>query len=356
MHSISNFAKSGFWDYKNIIVPAAVTIPLALEGAILAKKIYQRPGLVKENLLSFKNKVIQSFTIQKGEDRKAEIKRIAKNSLLLLSCLSLMGAAIACSVIFLPGSLAITAAISSVFLIGKIFANYKTYKKQLIEAFQAKIGEDPEVTKKRIFKNKLKALALVIAGIATIAIASYIIIPMLNTGFTFAVHLPFQTKGVVFAEYALVGALHGVLTYKAWKKGDKKQALFHLFAAALSFIFPLHYLNNDMRLHHSFYGLLMMALPSRPLRFLGSIITFDSLLYMIEPWRGYTTVVPLSSPKNHQYDFINSIVDNYALFAGGYAGAGILQNINDSLKEEEKKKNQIMSLDYMKTRLKVLNV
>lgn len=340
MPSIHDIAKSGAWDYKDFIVPAAVAIPLALEGAILAKNIYQNPQFIKEKFLSLKNKVIESFTIQKDEKKSEAIKRIVKNCFILLSCLSLMAAAVYFSAILLPGAFAITTAISSVFLIGKLFVNFKEYKKQIVEAFSIKDGEDPEEARKRIRKNKLKALAIAVVAIATVAIAAYILMPMFAGGFCFSVSLPLQTKGVVFAEYAAVGVLHGALAYRQWKKGNKSGALFHIFAAALSFAFPGYYWNHEMRLHHSFYGLLLMAAPSRSLKFFGSLVTFDSLLYMISPWRGYSAVNQWGYQLDYQYDFINSVVDNCALFAGAYAGANILENINNSFKKEKKKISQ----------------
>jgi hypothetical protein len=242
------------------------------------------------------------------------------------------------SAILLPGAMAITTAISAVFLIGKLFMNAGEYKKQLIDAFTTRDGEDPVEAKKRIRKNILKAALLTVGAVAAIAIGAYILAPMITNGFSWGVALPLQTKGVVFAEYASVGALHGALAYNKWKKGDKLGAVYHLFAAALSFVFPAFYWNNDMRLHHSFYGLLLMATPYRSLQFFGGMVTLDSSLYMLAPWRGYTSINALGLPQKNEYDFINSVVDNYSLFAGGYAGSMMLQNINDNwVKEDEKK-------------------
>lgn len=335
MSSINDFATSGAWNYKDIIVPAVVSIPLAIEGATLAKNIYQKPHIVKEKFAALKAKVIESFTVHEGEERNKAILRIAKNCLILVAALGLMATAAYFSAILLPGTLAITTAISSVFLIGKLFVNFNTYKKQLIEAFTVKEGEDPAEAAKRIKKNKLKALALAAFTIATIVIGAYVLMPMMTNGFSFAVSLPLQTKGVVFAEYAAVGVLHGALAYRQWKKGNKAAAIFHLFAAALSFIFPAYYWNNEMRLHHSFYGLLLMAAPSRSLKFFGSLVCFDSALYFLSAFRGYVVSIPYWGDKVYQYDFINSVVDNFPLFAGTYAGANILQNINSAFDEKK---------------------
>lgn len=332
MSAIQQFAKSGVWDHKNIIVPLAAGIPLAIEGAILTKNLIQNPHILKEKWTSLKNKLIESFTVQPEETRREGILRIAKNSLALASCLALMATAAYFSVILLPSALAITSAISVIFLIGKLFANAKEYKKQLVAAFTAQEGEDPEVAKKRIRKNILKAAALVLVTAATVGIGSFVIAPMIAHGFSWSVALPLQTKGVVFAEYASVGALHGTLAVYQWKKGNRGEAIYHLFAAALSFVFPAFYWNNQMRLHHSFYGLLLMAAPSRPLRALGGMVTLDSALYMLAPLRGYASVDAWGDTQFNQYDFINTIVDNYALYAGTYAGALMLENINESMR------------------------
>lgn len=336
MSAISNFALSGVWDYHDVIVPAAVAAPLVVEGVILAKNIVQKPHVIKEKILDLKETTIESFTIQPEQSKQDGIRRILKNIFYLLSCLALMATAAYFSITLLPSSLAITTAISAIFLIGKLFANAGEYKRQLIDAFTAREGEDPIEAKKRIRKNIFKTVAYAVGAAAAIGIGAYILAPMITHGFSWSVSLPLQTKGVVFAEYASVGTLHGALAYKKWEKGDKLGALFHLFTGALCFAFPSFYWNNDMRLHHSFYGLLLMATPYRPLQIFGGMVTLDSSLYMLQPWRGYTTVDPWGWVQKHEYDFINSVVDNYPLFAGTYAGAMMIESINDNWTENEK--------------------
>lgn len=329
MSAINQFALSGVWDYRNVIVPIAVGVPLAVEGSVLAKNIYQKPQVIKEKLNDLKNKIIESFTLHENENRHVGIIRVAKNYFTLLSCLALMAIAVYFSVTLLPISISITMAISAIFLIGKLFVNVGEYKRQLIDAFTAREGENAEEANKRIRKNIFQAALAVIVTAATIAIGAYILAPMITNGFSWAVSLPFQTKGVVFAEYASLGLLHGSIAYHKWKKGDRWDALFHLFCGALSFIFPAFYWNHDMRLHHSFYGLALMATPYRPLRFLGGMVTLDSALYFLEPWRGYISVDGWGWSHHNEYDFINTIVDNYPLYAGTYAASLLIENIND---------------------------
>lgn len=326
MSAVSNFAKSGFWDYKNIIVPAAIAAPLAIEGAILAKNIYKNPSYPKEKLIHLKDRIVAAFTQQKGETDRQAVLRITKNIFLTLFCLALMAGAIYGSVILLPTSMAISVAISAVFAIGKLFANAEEYKKQVIEAFTAKEGEAPEEARKRIRNNVIKTIVLGALGITAVVLGAYYLAPLLSH-FSWSVSLPYQTKGVVFMEYASIGVLHSGLAYSKWQKGEKGAALFHLFCGGLSIFFPFMYWNNDMRLHHSFYGLLAMAMPFRAMKIFGGLVTCDSALYFLEPLRGYANAVG----NFVQYDFINSVVDNAPLLVGSYAGAMMLQSINDDL-------------------------
>lgn len=335
MSAIDQFALSGVWDYRNVIVPLAAGVPLALEGAKLAKNIYEKPEVIREGLHSLKNKAIDFFTLRPSEGKSEGIQRIAKNCFYLFLCLTLMALACYFSATLLPSTLAVTAALSSVVMIGKCFVNGAKYKEQLVDAFSRREDESLSDAKRRIGKNILKVALFAIGLGVAITVGICVLWPMISNGFSWAVSLPFQTKGVVFAEYASLGLIHGGLAYKKWKEGNKLGALFHIFAAALSFIFPAFYWNNDMRLHHSFYGLALMATPYRPLQFFGSLVTLDSALYFIEPWRGYISTTAAGLPQKNEYDFINTVVDNYALYAGTYAGALALEDANNTFERIE---------------------
>ncbi len=325
---ISSFAKSGMWDFKTSIGSAAVGIPLAIEGACLLKNMWQKPGYLKEKLLETQQTVLESFTPKTGEETREAVLRIAKNTFIVLACLAFMGAAAYLSIQFLPASMAISTAISAIILIGKLFLNAKAYKQQIIEAFTAKPEEDPLAAKSRIHTNILKTVALVCCVAGAILIGAYVLIPLLQK-FSWSVSLPFQTKLVVFFEYAALGILHAGIALSKYLKGDKAGALFHLTAAVAAIAFPVFYWNHEMRLHHSFYGLAMMALPSRTAKILGSAITFDASLYMLEPLRG-GYVAPGDFVR---YDFINIIVDRFPLFFKGYTAASIAENVNDNWSE-----------------------
>ena len=332
MSVINSFATSGFWNYRNVIVPAVVTIPLVIEGAILVRNFYQKPHIIKEKLTQAKKTVIQSFTIQVGEGRSDGIRRIAINFLMLLGCLALMSAAAYGAAVLLPCMCAITTAVSAIFVIGQVFLNAKRYKQQLIGAFTIKEGENPITEKRRIRKNVLKAAAVGLFAIGFIAMAHCIFIPLISKGFSWNLFhsLPCQTPAAAFAAYAGLGMVHGGMALDKWKKGDRMGVCVHIFAAALAFMFPTYYLwHGNLRLHHSFTGLALMAAPSRSLQFLGGVMTFDSSLYAISPFRGYVTGI-----DHHQYDFMNSVVEHYPLFHAAYTGAIITQSANDSLEEK----------------------
>ena len=121
------------------------------------------------------------------------------------------------------------------------------------------------------------------------------------------------TKAVVFCEYAALALIHAGVADAKYRKSDRAGALFHSIAAIAAIVFPFFYLQHEMRLHHSFYGLALMALPSRPAKILGSMITLDSSLYMLAPIRGgFTTAGRFVS-----FDFINIIVNRFPLFFNG---------------------------------------
>jgi hypothetical protein len=329
MSSINSFIRSGFWDYKNTIVPVAVATPLIVEGVAAAKNIYKRPSFVVEKMREVKKNLLDAFTPRKDELTADAVKRIAKNIFTALACIGLMAAAGYIALHFLPSAIAISTAITAIYLIGKLFLNAASYKKQLIEAFTAKPNETPQETRKRVMKNVAKAALIAFTAIATIIIGGYVLSPLITKGFSWGVSLPFQTKAVVFLEYAFLGLIHGCLAYSKYRKGDKSGALFHLIAAVMSIVFPSVYMGDAVtRLHHSFYGLALMALPFRTTKFIGSMITFDSALYFSGIARGYQTIDVDGKPVLHQYDFINSIVDNFPLFVNTYAGATIANDLN----------------------------
>lgn len=335
MTSISSIAKSGMWDFQNTVAPVAVAIPLAIEGALLVKNFIQNPGYLKEKIIEVKKTIVDSFTWREGEETQDAINRIAKNIFITFACLTLMCGALYLSLHLLPAAMGISTAISAIFLIGKLFINASSYKNKLIEAFTAKPGEDPLEAKKRIRKTIIKTIVAAVVIGATIAIGAHILLPILQK-FSWSVSLPFQTKAIVFCEYAALGLIHAGLAYSKFRKGDKAGALFHSIAAIAAIVFPFFYLQHEMRLHHSFYGLALMALPSRPAKILGSMVALDSATYMLEGVRGGFN----AAGRFCSFDFINIVVNRFSMFFNGYTAAAIAENVNDNWSESTCLKKQ----------------
>ena len=339
MPNIDSFAKSGMWDYKNTVATVAVGIPIAIEGICLIKNMIQNPGYLKNKFVEAKNFVVDSLTRRDGECTKEAVKRIAKNIFIALSCLALMAGAAYVSIHFLPAAMGISTAISAILIIGKLFMNAKTYKANLIDAFKTREGENSTAARKRITISIIKAIAFTAFTAGSIALGVHILVPLLHK-FTWAIALPWQTKGVVLAEYLSMAIIHLGLCIHKFIKKDRAAALFHLTAAIAAVAFPIFYWNNEMRLHHSFYGLALMALPSRTTKILGSMVVLDSLSYMLQPLRGGVD----TNGRFQKYDFINVIVDNFALFFNGFIGAGIAENINDNWAKDTQNKTDVESI------------
>lgn len=311
--TVGNLIKSGMQEYQGSIAAFTVAAPLVVEGALLAKNIFNNPGFPIEKAIELKNRLIQAFTPQKDETLNQSILRISKNVFLLIAFLALSAATLYLTVQFLPVAAAIPIALTTMFYLGKAIVQAPDFFKK----FTIQPGETLQEGRKRIIKLVVKTTLIGLLAVGALALGAYVVYPIITVGFNWKVTLPFQTKPVVFAEYAFVGLVHLGLAIYNYCKGDKKNSLFHLFAATLSIIFPLYYWNHEMRIHHSFLGLILMALPFRAMKFIGSAITFDSALYMFSPARG-------------NFDFMNILWGNFPLYAGTESGAMLAEGINDA--------------------------
>lgn len=319
-NAIFKLIESGFWDYKDTILPIASFAPLAIEIGCLAKKIFENPREAERKISNAKNIFIDSFSPSDNETTPEFCQRLVKNTLLALGAALFVTGSAAYAIATLPTALAIPIAIVTIYANAKLLVHASEYKERLIAAFTPQPGEVD--ASHRIFKNSVKAIGLLAIFATAALIANHIISPMLAHGFSWSVNLPFQTKEVVFAEYAVLGAIHAYLFAKEVQKNDHASAFYHLLGIILSFAFPISYWGEGMRLHHSFYGLLLMAAPSRPLKIFGSIVTFDSLLYKIAPFRGY-----VDANGAHWYDFINTVVDNFSYVSIPYAAAVVIEDM-----------------------------
>ena len=323
--SITDLARSGFWDYRGPAAGLSIGIPLAVEGIVLGKTIYEKPRCIQQKWVEFKDLMVRSFTIQKG-NRNNEIRKIIKNVFQVALCVGLMATSAYLAITLLPASMGISIAISSILLTGQTFLKKESYRQQIIAGFTRRSYETSQEARRRIFINVIKVVLVAGEAIAAIGIGSYLIGPLMGH-FSWAIHLPFQTKWVVFFEYAALSIPHLGLAIHHYRKGDKALAAFHITAAMLSIIFPICYWNQEMRLHHSFYGLGLMALPFRAARFLGSLVTFDSFLYFISPLRGWFA----DGIMKNDYDFTNIIEDHFSLFWNAYVAAFLAQWMNHQL-------------------------
>lgn len=327
-NKIYNFVKSGCWEYKDIIGPAVCAIPLAVESGIFLKNAYQQPQILKKKFDSGKKFLVDAFTAPEKTTTKAKVLHVSKNIFITLLACSVAGTLAYLSIVFLPSSMAISVAMLSIFYTGKFFLEGKKFLNNLkIQKDETKVQAKKRITVLVIKTIAKVALLLTVGTVFTLFVAK----PLLISGFTWHLKLPFQTNLVVFLEYASVGVLHLGLAGRSFLKKNKKDALFHLFAGALSFIFPTHYLHTKMRLHHSFYGLILMALPYRSAKFIGTLVTLDSASYFISPKRGYFSVSDWGTKNFNSYDFINVLVGKFSALFKSYSTALAGQEINDTL-------------------------
>jgi len=271
-----NSIKPWMQHNQGAITALAVGAPLAVEAGIMVNHILKNPRFLSEKLTELKAQIVST------------------NVFMLIAFLALSGAVFYGTVCFLPLAAAIPLALSIIFYLGKA------------------IVHPPELS----VETAIKA-ALAVAGIA---LGGYVVYPILTEGFRWSVSLPFQTKPIVFLEYAVVGLIHLGLGVYHSIKGDKEKAAFHYVTAAVSIIFPIYYWNNEMRLHHSFLGLILMALPFRTMKWIGSVITLDSSMYML-------------MKNRHDFDFMNILWGNLPLFVGTESAAILAEGINDSYGE-----------------------
>lgn len=317
MNTIIEFIESGVWDYREQIASIVPAIPLVIEGGTLAKNLYHNPSYLSDKAQEVKAWALHAFTPEEGEESSAAISRISRNIFISLVFTGITGAAVIGAALWLPSSMALPVALSTLIFMGKGACHVP----QLVEQFKVRADHDPAEEKKRIALLAVKA-ALVLAALITTAVLVYSVAPELIYGDIFSISFPFpESELITFLEYAAVGVVHLGLAAHKYTKGNPKEALFHLFAGALGFIFPLWYWQGpEMRLHHSFTGLIMMAIPFRPIQILGSFITLDSSFYMMVDYRNSSDIM--------------NVIDHYPNnFIGGYGMALATEQVNHSFPE-----------------------
>lgn len=311
--SVSNFT----YAYQNPIALVTMGIPLVASGAYALYKGVKNREAVKGNLLKAKQFYIRSFTRGEDESSTQFRCRLVKNVALAASLLVLASATIIAAVHFLPTLGAISAALITITLLGDILVN------------PHKLSEKWANFKKKPWKVVLTAVLLAGGAIGGVILTKYVLAKMaagVISKWNLYKLLPSQTHAVVFCEYGAVALGHGALGIRNWRKGNKKQALFHFTTMAAGFLFPAFLLKFDptqVRLHHAFLGLVMSLFPYRPVQFLGTCITADSFRNIF--------VTQISTGK-HQYDFMNLIVDTRIYkYIASFSGASCIDQINDHI-------------------------
>ena len=316
MNGVTEFFRSGMWEYRQPVAAFASVAPVAIETGLLAIQIYERPSLVPEKIKEAKRWAVTAFIPQKDEGRNQAIKRITKNALLALAAVSTAAAATTVAFLHLSPLMAIPAAISAIIMIGKGVSQGAA----LVDKFKSDPSKDPQEEKRRLVKLAMKTALVAAASVAFALLSGYVLSQMLY-GTLFSIKFPQSLpnpKWMVFLEYAAVGLLHLGISIHKFVKGHQKEGLFHLFSGALGFLFPAYYWHDaNTRLHHSFTGLIMMALPSRPIQFMGSLITLDSSFYLFVNNRG-------------TWDFLNVIDMCPDPVIAGNAVALSLEQLNQS--------------------------
>jgi hypothetical protein len=332
--AIKSFAESFVWNSKDAIYPASLAIPVAVEAISTANYLYKNFDAVKAKAIEAKQLIISSFTQTDNETSAAFAQRVIKNITIVLAVAALIGSSVVLPFVLLPGIAAMPAAVTAICLVGEGLVNGKNHcaniKAKVIQTkdfIKDAFTKRPEENEADFQKRKIKNIAITIVA-ALLVTGSIVAIgfgvqafmlyatKVLGAGniFPWGIEklLPNQTPTVVFLEYALVGAVHGVMGIRKWMKGDKAGALFHFASMGLSFAFPTYYfLDNPatMRLHHSFLGLLFQLAPFRALKIYGSMVTFDSALYMISPSRGFSL-----GYRFENFDFQNIVVNNISTY------------------------------------------
>jgi hypothetical protein len=254
---------------------------------------------------------------------------------------------VTCSFYFLPKSFSIPVALLSIYLSGKVLCSLcqaskkiRSIRDYLKEGFKKGPNETLEAFRDRrwqVIKCIIKYTLLFSAATGVICFASKLIsiLRQAKSFWSITDQLPYQTQSVVMAEYFAVGILHLAQAICKEKADNKQAAFFHVLSAVLTFFFPLHQMPT--RLHHSFVGLALQLSPCRPVRFFGSMVTFDSALYLFSSDRA---LVDNKGVIEHYYDYMNTVTENLPFVLLSLTLLSLLQKVLEapfSLKKETEK-------------------
>lgn len=354
--TISEISKSFVWDYKKAIIPVTVVaIPLAIELGCFIKNVYKDPTIVKRKFTELKLSLVDAFKRRSNENTTDFRKRFLRNITITSVATLAIGAAVAGTFILFPPAFAIPIALSTIASIGKLglyiqknpnIANKA--KNYLVDAFTQRKDEIPHNFNKRRWEA-IKKIALVTTVFAATITASFFIpgfiAHSLKAPSVWAISklIPFQTKAVIFAEYLLVGALHGIQALRYKMKGDHARAAFHLTAALSAVFFPIWHMmsnNSELTLHHSILGLILQLAPSQAVRTFGSFVTLDSFMYVFSNQRGFSN----EKGSFSNYDYMNAVYAQFPLVVQGLVGMTVLQQSLEYLSKDKETTNTAVTI------------
>lgn len=336
--TVDNNLKNYFtWKHSTSIpVMTAAIIPFAVEAIHFGIKVCKDPHILKNFFQELKQKIHTQFCRQENETREVYRRKLLKNIAIITAAALITAGTVIFSFYTMPAALAITSAIVAILTMGKLYAMIRTLPEKIkkakdfiIDTFKQRPAETIEEFKKRRLQGILRIClytGLFAAAVGLTVLGGFVGKWISQATCHWEIHaaLPFQNKVVVFLEYAALSIAHTVLAIRHLIKGNKAQAGFHFGAAAMGLAFPLGYLlapGQEMRIHHSFLGLMLMLAPSRPVQIFGSFIAFDSALY----FTGY-------NKSSYGYDYMNAVIDNLPTVVNSLALNTLLQAFVDRLK------------------------
>lgn len=352
---LESFNQSFVWENRDVLLPVtAIGIPLAIEIFAFISKVRKDPGCIKRKLIQVKQDIHAAFHQQANESTHDFQKRLVRNIIFVAFSILLIGASIALPYIILPGSMALPIALAAIQASGVLLTKIRAYpnlvnrmKDFFIDSFNQRVGEtdaDYKARRNKAIKTIIKCTCIFILKVSAICFASYIGVLLSQSPTIWALEkmLPYQTKGVVIAEYLAVGLAHAYLAHKQWKKGNKGEAMLHIASAALSVFFPFWYLSQSeqMRLHHSFTGLALQLVPSKPIKAFGGVIAADSFMYVLGGQRGFEVISNniTKTTRISNYDFMNIVVENTSYVLTALTSLCFLERISHFLTSEAGKK------------------
>lgn len=318
--SVSRFV----FEHKSVVSGVLCAIPIAIESFRVMKLVWDDPQLPKKFFRQIKSITVDSLVRHEGEDNRLHYRRVALNVLKIAFFAGLFSAAFFIPLVIFPPSLAIPAAIASIFSVGLVvdkreilFNRVKKAKNWLQSAFVKQVDEPDDVARKRILKNVLITASIVAVAAAIIGSAFFLHYASHTMRIWDIVdHIPFQTPAVVTMEYFALACTHFYQGVKKLDEGSKGSAFYHFASGVMGVYFPFFYAMKtrpELRLHHSFIGLALQLLPFSSFRFMGSFITIDSFLYAF------------AEHRSHSYDIINLIIEHFPTLLACYTFAMMMQ-------------------------------